>query len=87
MTYACLAWDFAAECHKLKLQRLQNKVLRTIGNFPKRTSDQNMHTAFLMPYVYDYKQKHSGNKQNSFKIMKMKMFATLDKAMPDTEKI
>jgi hypothetical protein len=35
MTYACPAWEFAAECHLLKLQRLQNKVLRTIGNFPQ----------------------------------------------------
>jgi hypothetical protein len=32
MTYACPAWEFAAEFHLLKLQRLQNKVLRTIGS-------------------------------------------------------
>jgi hypothetical protein len=38
MTYACPVWEFVAECHLLKLQRLQNKVLRTIGNFLKRTS-------------------------------------------------
>jgi hypothetical protein len=38
MTYACPAWEFVAECHLLKLQRLQNKVLRTIGNFLRRTS-------------------------------------------------
>jgi hypothetical protein len=31
MTYACPAWEFAAEIHLLKLQRLQNRVLRTIG--------------------------------------------------------
>jgi hypothetical protein len=37
MTYAFLAWEFGAESHLLKLQRLQNKVLRTIGNFPRRT--------------------------------------------------
>jgi hypothetical protein len=37
MTYACPAWEFAAECHLLKLQRLQNKVLRTIDNFSKCT--------------------------------------------------
>jgi hypothetical protein len=43
MTYACPAWEFAAECHLLKLQRLQNKVLSTIGNFPKRTSVRDMH--------------------------------------------
>jgi hypothetical protein len=54
MTYACPAWDFAAECHLLKLQRLQNKVLRTIGNFLKRTSVRDMHKAFHMPFVYDY---------------------------------
>jgi hypothetical protein len=33
MTYACPAWEFEAESHLLKLQRLQNKVLRIIGNF------------------------------------------------------
>jgi hypothetical protein len=54
MTYASPAWEFAVECHLLKLQRMQNKVLRTIGNFPKRTSVRDMHTAFHIPYVYDY---------------------------------
>jgi hypothetical protein len=29
------------------------------------------------------KQKYAGNKQKSYKIMKMQMFATLDKAYPD----
>jgi hypothetical protein len=33
-TYAGPAWEFAADNHLLKLQRLQNKVLRTIGKFP-----------------------------------------------------
>jgi hypothetical protein len=32
-------------------------------------------------------QNHAGNKQKSSKIMKMKMFATVDKAKPDTENI
>jgi hypothetical protein len=36
MTYTCPAWEFAADNYLLKLQRLQNKVLRTIGNFPRR---------------------------------------------------
>jgi hypothetical protein len=54
MTYACPAWEFAAESHLLKLQRLQNKVLRTIVNFPRRTSVRDMHVAFQIPYVYDY---------------------------------
>jgi hypothetical protein len=54
MTYACPTWEFAAECHLLKLQRLQNKVLRIIGNFPNRTSVRDKHKSFHMPYVYDY---------------------------------
>jgi hypothetical protein len=33
------------------------------------------------------KQNHVGNKQKSSKIMQTKMFATLDKAKPDTENI
>jgi hypothetical protein len=54
MTYACPAWEFAAESHLLKLQRLQNKVLRTIGNFPSLSPVRDMHVAFQIPYVYDY---------------------------------
>jgi hypothetical protein len=37
MTYASPAWEFAADTHLLKLQRLQNKVLRAVGNFLRRT--------------------------------------------------
>jgi hypothetical protein len=54
MTYACSSWKFAAENHLLKLQRLKKKVLRTIGNYPRRTPARNLHTAFKLPYVYDY---------------------------------
>jgi hypothetical protein len=57
MTYACLAWEFAAETYLLKLQRLQNKVLRTTGSFPMRTSVRDMHMAFQIPYDYDYVRK------------------------------
>jgi hypothetical protein len=54
MTYACPACDFAADSHLLKLQRLQNKVLRTIGNFPRRTPVRDLRMVFNLPYVYDY---------------------------------
>jgi hypothetical protein len=37
VTYAFSAWEFAADTHLIKLQRLQNKEIRTIGNFPRRT--------------------------------------------------
>jgi hypothetical protein len=34
MTYAHPAWKLEAGTYFSKLQRLQNKALRTIGNFP-----------------------------------------------------
>jgi hypothetical protein len=57
MTYACPAWEFAAESHLLKLQRLQNKVLHTIGNYTRRTPVRDMHVTFQIPYMYDYLTK------------------------------
>jgi hypothetical protein len=59
MTYACPTWDLAADTHLMKLQRLQNKVLRTIGNFPRRTPVRELHKAFSIPYIYDYITKLS----------------------------
>jgi hypothetical protein len=79
--------SIAAESHLMKLQRLQNKVPRTIVNFPRHTSVRDMHVAFQIPYVYDYITKSTSNKQKSSKIMKMKMFVTLDKARPHTESV
>jgi hypothetical protein len=38
----------------MKLQRLQNKVLRTIGKFPRRTPVRELHTAFQLPNIYEY---------------------------------
>jgi hypothetical protein len=40
--------------HLLKLQRLQNKVLRTIGNSPRRTPVRQLYTAFNFQYIYAY---------------------------------
>jgi hypothetical protein len=54
MTYACSAWEFEADTPLLKLQRVQNKVLRTIGNFPRRTPVRELHKVFNIPYIYDY---------------------------------
>jgi hypothetical protein len=42
------------DMYLLKLQRLQNKVLRTIGNFPRYTPVRDMYTAFNLSHVYDY---------------------------------
>jgi hypothetical protein len=54
MTYASPAWEFAANTHLIKLQRLQNKVLRTIGNYQRRTPVRDYYMAFKLPYVYYY---------------------------------
>jgi hypothetical protein len=37
MTFASAAREFAADSHLVKLQRLQNQVLRIIGNLPRLT--------------------------------------------------
>jgi hypothetical protein len=50
MACASPAWKFAADTLP-KLQRLQNKVLRTTGNFPRRTSVRDLYIAFKIPYV------------------------------------
>jgi hypothetical protein len=54
MTYASPAWEFAADTRLMKLQRLQNKVLRTIGKLSRSTSIRVLHMAFNIPHVYDY---------------------------------
>jgi hypothetical protein len=49
MAYACPTLEFAPEAYQLKLQRLQNKILRTIGNSSSGASARDMHTAFHVP--------------------------------------
>jgi hypothetical protein len=43
-----------ANTNLIKLQSLKNKVLRTIGNFPRSTPVRELHMALKLPYVYDY---------------------------------
>jgi hypothetical protein len=57
MTYACLAWELAADTYLLKLQRLQNKVLHTIGNFPGCTLIHDLDMAYNLPYIYNHVTK------------------------------
>jgi hypothetical protein len=54
MTYACPACELATDTYLLKLQRMQNKFLRNTGNFPRCTPVRDLHTAFNLPYAYDY---------------------------------
>jgi hypothetical protein len=43
MTYACPACESAADTYLLKFQRMQNKVLRTTGNFSRYTGPRCAH--------------------------------------------
>jgi hypothetical protein len=54
MTDACSAWEFATDTYRLKLQRLQNKVLHTIENLAGCTSICDLYTTVNLLYVYDY---------------------------------
>jgi hypothetical protein len=54
MIYACPAWEFAADTHLMKLHCLQNKVLRTIGKFPRNTPIRDMHIFLQVPYVIEF---------------------------------
>jgi hypothetical protein len=38
----------------MKLQRLQDRVSRSIGNFPRRTPVRELHVVLKIPYIYDY---------------------------------
>jgi hypothetical protein len=57
MPYVCPAWEFGADNHLLKLQRLQNKVFSTTGNLPRHTLVRDLHMAFKLSYIYDYATK------------------------------
>jgi hypothetical protein len=54
MTYACPTWEYAADTHLLKLQHLQNRVLRAVGNLDRYTPVCELNVAFKIPYVFDY---------------------------------
>jgi hypothetical protein len=49
MTYNYPIWVFAADTHILKLQRLQNMDLLTIGKFPRCTPVRDLHLAIQVP--------------------------------------
>jgi hypothetical protein len=57
LSCACTALEFSADSYLLKLQRLQNNVLRTIGNLPRRTPTHDLQMTFKIPYLYDFDTK------------------------------
>jgi hypothetical protein len=59
MTYACPAWEFAADTHILRMQSLKNKMLRIIRIFPRRRPTRESHVAFEILHVCDFITKLS----------------------------
>jgi hypothetical protein len=51
LTYACPTWDFAADTHLTKLQRLKNRILRANSKLERRTPVRDLHLAFKLSYV------------------------------------
>jgi hypothetical protein len=54
MAYACPTWECMADTHLLKLQHMQNRVLRATENLDRCTSVSELLAAFKIPYMYDY---------------------------------
>jgi hypothetical protein len=56
-TYTYPTWKYATKDHLLILRRLQNRVLRTIGNLDRCTPVREFHVAFKIANVCDYVTK------------------------------
>jgi hypothetical protein len=72
MIYACPIWEHVADVHPLKLQRLQNRVLRAVGNLKRCTPVRELHVDFKIPYVYDYITSYAGHSRSNLKPCKSK---------------
>jgi hypothetical protein len=58
-----------------------------IGSFPRCTSVRDMHEDLQIPYVYDYITKSCRQQPEVIQNHVNEMFATLNKAKPDTEHV
>ena len=88
MSHACPTWEHAAaEVHLLKLHCLQNKIVHTTGNFPGCTMTRDLHVSFKILNTRFLTQNYARSKQKPHEIMRIKMYATLVKANPNTENI
>ena len=61
MLYACPIWSMTCQTDINKLQIVQNKFLRIIGNYRKFTLISIMHDNLHIEYVKDYKKTLSRN--------------------------
>jgi hypothetical protein len=63
MTYACPSWEYATDAHILKLQRLQNRVLRAIRNLDTCTPVRNCTWLSKFLTYMTKKLKYAGHRQ------------------------
>jgi hypothetical protein len=53
MAYAYPTWDYEADAHLMKLQRLENRVLRATGNLDRCTPVLELQVDLKISYLYD----------------------------------
>jgi hypothetical protein len=87
MTYECPAGEFAADTELMKLQTLQNKVLRNIGKFTRNISVRDMHKLFTFRTYTIIYPNNAGNRHKAYSIMKIHIIEVLDKAKSNIENI
>ena len=51
LLYGCEAWRILAQCHKKRVQILQNKCLKIIFDAPRYTRISDLHNVAQMPYI------------------------------------
>ena len=61
LTYACPVWNFTCDSNIKKLQIVQNKCLRIIGNYPRYTPCYIMHEQLNIEYIYNFIRNISTN--------------------------
>jgi hypothetical protein len=64
MTYAWPTCEFAADSHLLKLHLLQNGVLRTSGNLPRRTPIRQKSYKITIMWMFETQAKAKPNTEN-----------------------
>jgi hypothetical protein len=82
MNYACPTWEYVVDAHLLKLQSLQDIVLRAIGNLDGRTLTGEMHMTFIIPCVYDYINKLRRTQAEVILNIEIQTQVVLDKEKP-----
>jgi hypothetical protein len=90
MIYSCPTWEFAADTHLMKLQRLQKKVHSTIGKFSRKIPIRDKHISLQIPQytiIFNQIMQTISPSPSPYNIMRIYMFAILDKAKHDTENI